>query len=119
MQDQISHPGLVKALCKDGGAIKQEMTAMNAHRLHMCLGIAGEAGEVVDVVKKAIIYEKPIDIVDLMKEMGDLEFYLEGLRQSYGINREDVLELNIEKLSKRYAGLTFNNDAAINQADKE
>lgn len=113
------HSEMVEVLAKSGELIRSELTAQDAHNLHMIIGISGEAGELVDCVKKAIIYRKPIDMDNLIEELGDLEFYMEGLRQSYGISRSQTLSHNIAKLSKRYEGLKFTNEAAQLRADKQ
>ena len=68
----------------------------------MALGIGGEAGELVDLLKKHLMHNKPLDINAVIKEMGDLEFYLQGLRSALSISRDKVLEANIEKLETRY-----------------
>jgi NTP pyrophosphatase (non-canonical NTP hydrolase) len=118
MSNAITYPELVAILSKSGADILASLTPEKVHAWHMATGVAGEAGEVLDEVKKFIIYEKPEDRDKVIKEMGDLEFYLEGLRQGMGITREEVLQGNIEKLSKRYAGLQYKNEAAVAQADK-
>ena len=94
----ITHPELVKALAKPGADIVATLTPEDAHSLHMAVGVAGEAGELLDAVKKAAIYRKPIDLANVVEELDDLEFYMEGLRQGLGITREQVLEHNIAKL---------------------
>jgi len=50
--------------------------------------------------------------------MGDLEFYMEGLRQGLGITREEVLAHNIAKLSKRYSSGSYSDKHAQERADK-
>lgn len=115
----LKHSKMVSALCKSGEDIANEATPLSSHLSHMALGIAGEAGEVVDLVKKIVIYKKDIDTNKLIEEMGDLEFYLEGLRQGLNISRDDVLESNIKKLSKRYEGFKYSDNAAIERADKK
>jgi len=114
----MDHPQLVKALCKDGATIAAEMTAEEAHLLHMAVGIAGEAGELLDAIKKVVIYKKPVDLVNVTEELGDLEFYMEGLRQGLHLSRELILQANIEKLSKRYSSLSYTDDQAQTRADK-
>ena len=113
---QFSH--MVKALAKSGEAIKAEMTAQNANLLHMVIGISGEAGELLDAVKKAVIYQKPLDIVNVIEELGDLEFYMEGLRQELRITREETLQATIDKLAVRYKGLKYSDTSAQERADK-
>jgi NTP pyrophosphatase (non-canonical NTP hydrolase) len=115
----IQHKTLVNALAKPGQAIADEMTADNAHAIHMAIGISGEAGELLDAIKKAVIYNKPLDRENVIEELGDLEFYMEGLRQGLGITREETLEANINKLSKRYHKLTYSDDQAQKRADKD
>lgn len=70
---------------------------------HAAMGLAGEAGEVVDVIKKHVFTGKTLDKEELTKELGDVEFYLEALRQQVGISREEILLANWEKLSKRHS----------------
>jgi NTP pyrophosphatase (non-canonical NTP hydrolase) len=114
----ISHSELVRSLVKPGARIKEEVTADEMHLLHMLMGVCGEAGELLDAIKKAIIYRKPLDRVNVVEELGDLEFYMEGIRQGLNITREETLEANISKLSTRYAGLQYSNQAAVDRADK-
>lgn len=114
----ITHPQLVKALAKSGAAIAAELTAADAHRLHMAVGISGEAGELLDAVKKSAVYRKPLDRENVIEELGDLEFYMEGLRAELGITREETLEGNIAKLSKRYHSLSYSDQHAQDREDK-
>lgn len=51
-------------------------------------------------MKKATIYRKELDVENIIEELGDLEFYLEGLRSHLGITRQQVLEANRDKLAK-------------------
>lgn len=119
LAERSLHSEMVQVLCKSGELIRSELTAQDAHNLHMVVGISGEAGELLDAIKKAVIYRKPIDMENVIEELGDLEFYMEGLRQSFGITRSQTLSHNITKLSKRYEGLKFTNEAAQLRADKQ
>jgi NTP pyrophosphatase (non-canonical NTP hydrolase) len=114
----IKHPDLVKALVKPGHIIAREINGDNAHLLHMVVGVSGEAGELLDAIKKVTIYNKPLDLENVIEELGDIEFYLEGLRSSLGITRDQTLEANIAKLSVRYDKLLYSDDAAQARADK-
>lgn len=118
MTNKPTHQEIVLALAKPGEAIVKELTPSQAHQIHMAIGISGEAGELLDAVKKAAIYQKPIDRENVIEELGDLEFYMEGLRQGLNISREETIQGNISKLSKRYAGLQYSNGAAQARADK-
>ena len=114
----IKHNEMVKALVKDGATIAAEMTAHDAHLMHMAIGVSGEAGELLDAIKKQVIYRKPLDRENVLEELGDLEFFLEGMRQELGVTREECLEANIAKLGKRYEGMIYSDDAAQTRADK-
>jgi len=114
----ITHPEMVATLAKSGNAIIAELRPETMHLLHMAVGVSGEAGELLDAIKKVSIYCKPVDIENVIEELGDLEFYMEGLRQGLGITREQTLEANIAKLGKRYEGFKYSNEAAQNRADK-
>lgn len=113
-----AHHEIVRALAKPGDKIAAELTGSDAHQLHMAIGICGEAGELMDAIKKAAIYRKPIDRANVVEELGDMEFYMEGLRQGLGITREETIAGNISKLSARYAAGTYSDKAAQQRADK-
>lgn len=111
------HDQLIQDLLKPGDEILGKLTATDANLIHLALGIAGEAGELVDAIKKAAIYGKPLDMENVLEELGDLEFYQGALRQACGYSRGDVLKYNIEKLRKRY-GDSYSDQAAQDRADK-
>ena len=114
----MTYEQFVNALVKDGHKIKEELTGDECHIIHMIMGICGEAGELLDAVKKAIIYRKNLDITNVIEELGDIEFYLEGFRQSVGISRDETIKENMDKLSKRYAKISYTDEAAQTRADK-
>ena len=53
------------------------------HINHMCLGIVGEMGELVDAIKKAYVYGKGIDQTNIVEEIGDVSWYTAGLVQHF------------------------------------
>ena len=114
----IKFEQMVSRLAKPGDQIISELTPEKAHQLHMVVGVVGEAGELIDAVKKSTIYNKPLDIINVIEELGDIEFYMEGLRQSLGITRQQTIDANISKLGKRYASGNYSNEQAQNRADK-
>lgn len=115
--DEISFVEMVNVLAKDGQAIIDSLTPEKMHILHMAIGIAGEAGELIDTIKKSTIYEKELDLENVIEELGDLEFYMQGLRYALGIHRVTTIEANKKKLYKRYAG-QYSDKAAQERADK-
>jgi len=96
------HRFMVQDLTKPADAISQTLNSQSINVMHAALGIAGEGGEVVDLIKKSVINGKPLDPVALMKELGDLEFYLTLLRDTLGLDRDVILQMNINKLRERY-----------------
>jgi len=110
---------MVAVLAKKGDAIIQGLTPDSAHNIHMAIGIAGEAGELLDAVKKQAIYCKAIDLQNVIEELGDLEFYMEGLRQKLGITRQQTLAANIKKLGQRYKNFQYSDKQAHDRADKQ
>jgi len=114
----ISYSEFVRKLTKSGEQIASELSSENAHLIHMAMGISGEAGELLDAIKKAAIYNNPLDVANVIEELGDLEFYMEGLRDCLGINRNDVIQNNMDKLKKRYDN-KYSDKAAQDRADKK
>lgn len=69
------------------------------------LGVAGEAGEVADLIKKVLHHEVPLTDEmreKIVREMGDVHWYLEYLAAALGFTTEHVLIRNIEKLRARH-----------------
>jgi NTP pyrophosphatase (non-canonical NTP hydrolase) len=111
------HTQMVKVLSKNPAEIGLTLTHGQIDLIHASLGIAGEAGELIDAIKKYAIYNKPLDLENVIEELGDLEFYIAMIRERLSITREVVLHHNITKLAKRYpAGYT--DAAAQARADK-
>lgn len=71
---QIKFPEMVRVLAKDGQVILDGANASSAHNIHMAVGIIGEIGELIE----ALYYESD----NILEELGDTEFYMEGLRQN-------------------------------------
>ena len=118
-ENNIDHADMVATLAKPGETIAAELTGNDAHLLHMAVGVSGEAGELLDAIKKGAVYRKPYDRENIVEELGDIEFYLEGLRQGLNITREETLNANIAKLGERYQGFKYSDQAAQDRADKQ
>lgn len=65
------------------------------------LGMQGEAGEVAEKVKKWLRGDKELDKAELLKECGDVMWYLASLADDLGYTLQDLVDMNIEKLSSR------------------
>jgi len=86
--------------------------------VHAAMGIAGEAGEVADAVKKHWVYGKPLDTENVLEECGDILFYVAACLDLCGFTLDDAMTHNMEKLKKRYPE-GYTDAAAIERADKK
>lgn len=115
----MNHSDMVRQLKKDGDLIVTQMTGAKADLLHMAVGVAGEGGELLDAIKKHAIYDKPLDRENVIEELGDIEFFLEGLRQRLDITRDETLQHNVAKLGVRYTGHRYSDEQAQQRRDKQ
>jgi NTP pyrophosphatase (non-canonical NTP hydrolase) len=89
---------------------------MNDLLTNFGLGISGEAGEVADLIKKAVFHGHGIRPNTLAKEIGDVLWYCAALCTTMGLELSDVAERNIEKLKERYPD-GFSEEASRNRND--
>ena len=66
------------------------------------MGLCGESGEAIDLVKKHLAQGHELDKEKLAKELGDIAWYLAETAYAIGYPLEDILQMNIDKLKKRY-----------------
>ena len=82
--------------------------------LNGVMGLNGEAGEVIDIVKKHLFQGHKLDKEHLKEELGDVAWYLAIACSGAGLTLEEVMEENIKKLSKRYPN-GFESQKSINR----
>ena len=70
--------------------------------INAVMGLCGESGEAIDIVKKYLHQGHELDREKLIKELGDIAWYLAEAATALNIDLETVLERNIEKLKSRY-----------------
>jgi NTP pyrophosphatase (non-canonical NTP hydrolase) len=70
--------------------------------VNFAMGLAGEAGEVVDYLKKVCFHGHSFDTNKLAEELGDLMWYIATVATTAGLSLDIVAAQNIEKLKKRY-----------------
>lgn len=80
------------------------------------MGLSGEAGEVVDLLKKVVFHGHKMEPLELAKELGDCLWYLTNLSNSAGFSLEEIATMNIVKLMKRYPN-GFDKQASINREE--
>ena len=66
------------------------------------MGLCGESGEAIDIVKKWLAQGHELDREKLAKELGDIAWYLAETATALDLSLEDIFTANIEKLRKRY-----------------
>ena len=66
------------------------------------MGLCGESGEAIDIVKKHLAQGHELDREKLIKELGDIAWYLAETAYALEVSLEDVLQNNVDKLKKRY-----------------
>lgn len=93
-------------------------TPSQCELLHAAIGIAGEAGELLDAVRKHVFDGEPLDRENVIEELGDLEFYMMAAMMNIGVLRPHLQELNMSKLSKRYEG-GYSDQQAQERKDKQ
>jgi len=87
-------------------ALKTAIYPLDSHIIYPTLGLNGEAGEVAEKVKK-VIRDKGGDFEDqdtkleIMKELGDVLWYLSAIANDLGMTLNDVAKINLDKLRRR------------------
>ena len=80
------------------------------------MGLCGESGEAIDIVKKWLAQGHELDKERLAKELGDICWYLAETATALDLSLEDILAANIEKLKKRYPE-GFNAERSIHRTE--
>lgn len=81
---------------------------------NMIFGANGELGEVTDILKKHLYQGHRINKQHLAEEIGDTLFYIVNLCTIYGLDVEDILQGNVDKLKKRFPN-GFESNRSINR----
>ena len=98
-----------EALCNQLQSLEQSGVNM-ALLLTGSIGIASEGGEFSEIVKKCIFQGKPLDedtIFHIKRELGDIIWYWTNSCRALGLDPNDVIAENVNKLKARYPGGEF------------
>lgn len=79
-----------------------EYTAHELMLVWNAIGLAGEAGEVADHIKKGVFHRHGVDRDTLVKELGDVLWYVAALCTKMDVSLATVMQRNVEKLRRRY-----------------
>ena len=80
------------------------------------MGLCGESGEAIDIVKKWLAQGHKLDREKLKKELGDICWYLAETATALDCDLEDIMAANIEKLQKRYPE-GFDTEKSVNRTE--
>lgn len=81
--------------------MNKDLTHENALAM-LAMGLSGEVGELVDMLKKHVFHGHELDELETHKELGDIYWYLHNLMNQLNISHHKVMDLNVQKLMKRY-----------------
>ena len=91
----------------------QELEGQGFHSerlLTASVGMCAEAGEFTEIVKKIVFQGKPVNednLFHLKRELGDIMWYVMQACMGLGVDLDEVIEMNVDKLAARYPGGTF------------
>lgn len=88
------------------------------HILNGVMGLNGEAGECIDIVKKHLFQGHPLDTDKLVDELGDVLWYVAITADGIGVQLENIMQHNIDKLRRRYPE-GFDAERSIHREDNE
>jgi len=83
------------------------------------MGVAGEAGEVADYLKKVLCHGHRLDKERLAKELGDVLWYVASVAEDHGLHLSEIARFNIEKLEARYPEKCFSSERSVNRREND
>ena len=88
--------------------------------LTAALGLTAEAGEFTEVVKKIVLQGKPYNednVFHMKRELGDICWYIAHACMALDTTFDEIIEMNVEKLEKRYPGGSFDVHKSENRVE--
>jgi len=85
-------------------ATKKQWDDERFERMYLAMSIAGEAGEVIEIIKKSVRDGRAIDMEKLKYELGDVMWYIAALCECFGFDMGELAQMNVDKLRKRHGG---------------
>ena len=109
--------GVTSAPSTDYAALMARLTALETDNADTCklltaaLGLTAESGEFTEVVKKIVFQGKPYNednVFHMKRELGDICWYIAQACMALDTSFDEIIEMNVDKLKKRYPGGEFN-----------
>lgn len=103
---------------------KKAMRTANNDLTHLQLlenglmGLNGEAGECIDILKKHLFQGHKLDLEHVAKELGDVAWYLAVSAHAIGYDLETILKMNVDKLQARYPD-GFDAEHSLHRAEND
>lgn len=94
-----------------------EYTSAEIMLVWNALGLAGEAGEIADTIKKAVFHRHSLNRDEVIKELGDVLWYVAALCSKLDVSLSEVMERNITKLQQRYPD-GYSSERSINRGER-
>lgn len=91
----------------------QSLTPLG-HMIEGTMGLCGEAGEAIEIVKKHYAHGHELDKHHLASELGDVMWYVAETASAIGYDLDTIFQMNIDKLRSRYPD-GFDSDRSINR----
>jgi hypothetical protein len=99
------------------GQQRRHLVGAHYELLHSCLGLAGEVGELIDAIKKPVMYFSPWDNQNILEELGDCYHFLDRITEAFHLTDNQCRAANLRKLEKRFPG-GYSHTAAQIRRDK-
>ena len=109
--------GVTSAPSQDSDVLQERISELVlggadvSHLLTAALGLAAESGEFTEVVKKILLQGKPYNeenVFHMKRELGDICWYIAQACMALDTTFDEIIEMNVDKLKKRYPGGEFN-----------
>ena len=109
--------GVTSAPSQDSDVLQEKISELVlggadvSHLLTAALGLTAESGEFTEIVKKIILQGKPYNednIFHMKRELGDICWYIAQACMALDTTFDEIIEMNVDKLKKRYPGGEFN-----------
>jgi NTP pyrophosphatase (non-canonical NTP hydrolase) len=117
MRASLTANDFQRAAMRTASGMNYNNAGENGLLLNGVMGLNGEAGECIDILKKHIFQGHELDREHLIEELGDVAWYLAVCCEGLGVSLEEVMERNIEKLRARYPE-GFDKARSINRNDE-
>jgi NTP pyrophosphatase (non-canonical NTP hydrolase) len=102
LADKMTANDYQRAAMRTASGMNYDQVGGNGLLLNGVMGLNGEAGECIDIVKKHIFQGHELDREHLIEELGDAAWYLAVSCEAVGVTLGEVMQRNVDKLKKRY-----------------